>query len=154
MAGNSLAAAAEIVATLSNLSEEQRSPSKGEAYTKSILRDALSEINNPQELKRILTNLANTQELDDSVRNCLNTLMPKVNKLCTAEEAAKSSPGGSKLNDDVRKIKAYVNTTLTKLQSENNQKLTEDRVKYNCWTQVQDTVGSTAKAFFQMQGAS
>lgn len=150
MAENSLAAAAEIVATLSNLSEEQRSSSKDEAYIKSILKNALSEINNPQELKRILTNLASTKGLSDSVRNCLSTLMPKVNKLCTAEEAAKSSPGDAKLNDNVRKIKACVNTVLTKLQSENSQALTKDRIQLNHWTQAQDTVGSMAKAILQI----
>ena len=112
MAENSLAAAAEIVATLSNLSEEQRSSSKDEAYIKSILKNALSEINNPQELKRILANLASTKGLSDSVRNCLDILMPKVNKLCSVEEASKSSPGDSSLNDNVRKIKACVNTIL------------------------------------------
>lgn len=150
MTENSLAAAAEIVATLSNLSETQRSSSKDEVYIKSILRNALSEINNPQELKRILTNLASTKGLSDSVRNCLDILMPKVNKLCTAEEASRSSPGDSKLNDNVRKIKACVNTILTKLQSENSQMLTKDRIQLNHWTQAQDTVGSMAKAILQI----
>ncbi|QZA58383.1 hypothetical protein [Candidatus Rhabdochlamydia porcellionis] len=149
MAENSLAAAAEIVATLSNLSEAQRSSSKDEAYIKSILRNALSEINNPQELKRILTNLASTKGLSDSVRNCLDILMPKVNKLCIAEEASKSSPKDSNLNDDVRKIKTCVNTILAKLQSENSQMLAKDRIQLNHWTQAQDTVGSMAKIILQ-----
>ena len=150
MAENSLAAAAEIVATLSNLSEEQRPSSKDEAYIKSILKNALSEINNPQELKRILANLASTKGLSDSVRNCLDILMPKVNKLCSVEEASKSSPGDSSLNDNVRKIKACVNTILTKLQLENKQRLTKERIQLNHWTQAQDTVGSMARSILQI----
>ena len=153
MAENPLAASAEIVATLSILSEKQRFSSEDEEHIKSIVKIVSSGIDNPQELKRILTNLAGTKELSDSVRNCLGILMPKVNKLCIAEEAAKSSPRDSKLNDNVRKIKACVNTILTKLQSENSQALTKDRVQLNHWTQAQDTVGSMAKAILQIQGA-
>ncbi|HEV3269443.1 MAG TPA: hypothetical protein VGZ69_02200 [Candidatus Rhabdochlamydia sp.] len=149
MAENSLAAAAEVMATLSNLSEEQRSTSKDEAYIKSILNNALSQIHNPQELKRILTNLAETKELSDRVRGCLETLMPKIDKLCSAEEASKSSPGDSTLIDNVRKIKACVNSKLTQLQSENNQELTQDRIQLNRWTQTQENVGSMAKAILQ-----
>lgn len=149
MTENSLAAAAEIVATLSNLSEEQRSSSQDEAYIKSILKNALSEINNPQELKRILTNLAGTKGLSDSVRDCLDILMPKVNKLCIAEEAYKNSPTEAKLRDNVRKIKACVNSVLTKLELENNQVLTKDRIQLNQWNQSQDAVGSMAKAILQ-----
>ncbi len=149
MAENSLAAAAKIVATLSNLSEEQRSSSKDDAYIQSILKNALSEIHNPQELKRILTNLAGTKGLSDSVHSCLNKLMPTIDKLCNAEEASKISPGDSKLIDNVRKIKACVNTILTKLESENKQALTKDRIQLNHWTQAQDTVGSMARAILQ-----
>ena len=149
MAENSLAAAAEVMATLSNLSEEQRPTSKDEAYIKSILNNALSQIHNPQELKRILTNLAEAKELSDRVRGCLETLMPKIDKLCSAEEASKSSPGDSTLIDNVRKIKACVTTKLTQLQSENNQELTQDRIQLNRWTQTQENVGSMAKAILQ-----
>jgi hypothetical protein len=109
----------------------------------------LSEIHNPQELKRILTNLAGTKGLSDSVHSCLNKLMPTIDKLCNAEEASKSSPGDSKLIDNVRKIKACVNTILTKLESENKQALTKDRIQLNHWTQAQDTVGSMARAILQ-----
>ncbi|MDR2539462.1 MAG: hypothetical protein LBC45_02450 [Chlamydiales bacterium] len=150
MPENSLAVLAKIVATLSNLSEEQRSSSKEEMYIKSVLKSALSEKHNPQELKRILTNLASTKGLSDSVRNCLDILMPKVDKLCAAEEASKNSPGDAKLNDHVRKIKACVDSTLTQLQSKNRQALTKDRIECNYWTQTQETVGSMVKAILQL----
>lgn len=139
---NSLAAAAEIVATLSNLSEAQGASSKDEADIKSIL-NAVSGINDPQEMKRILTNFASIKGLSDSVRNCVDILLSKLN---TAEKAAKSSPG----DENVRKIKECVNTILSKLQSENSQALTGCRIQLNQWTQAQNAVDSTAKAILQI----
>lgn len=133
---NSLAAAAEIVATLSNLSEAQGASSKDEADIKSIL-NAVSGINDPQEMKRILTNFASIKGLSDSLRNCVDILLSKLN---TAEKG----------NENVRKIKECVNIILSKLQSENSQALTGCRIQLNQWTQAQNAVDSTARAILQV----
>ncbi|PWU13327.1 MAG: hypothetical protein C5B45_06165 [Chlamydiae bacterium] len=152
MEENSLAVAAKIVATLSNLSEEQCFSPEDEKHIESIIKIVSSGMNNPQEMKRIL-NLISTKELSDSVHNCLHKLMPAIDKLCHAEEAAKSSPEDAQLRFDVKKTTACVTALLTKLQSENKQALTKDRIQWNHWTQTQDTVGPMARAILQISGA-
>lgn len=149
---NPLAAAADIVATLSNLSEKQCSSSEEEKVIKRILDTTRSMIHNPQELKQFLANLARTKDLSDSVHACLDLLMPKVNKLCVAEEKVKISPKDPTLISNVKKIEACVNAKLTELQSENGENLTADRINFNYWTNAEKNVEAISKAILQRQG--
>lgn len=146
---NSLAAAAEIVATLSNLSEKQCSSSKEEEDIKSILNILNSGNKNPAELRKMLTLLAGIESLCSPVRARLDGLMQKLEKLCAAEEKVRISPGDATLIDNANKIKACVNTKLTELQSDNSQKLTANRINHNHWTNAEKNVDTFTKAIFQ-----
>ncbi len=146
---NSLAAAAEIVATLSNLSEKQCSSSKEEEDIKSILNILNSGNKNPAELRKMLTLLAGIESFGTPVRARLDGLMQKLEKLCAAEEKIRISPGDATLIDNANKIKACVSTKLTELQSDNSQKLTANRINHNHWTNAEKNVDSITKAIFQ-----
>lgn len=148
---NSLAeaAAAAIVATLSTLSEKQYSSSKEEEDINSILKILNSGNNNPVELRKMLTLLAGIESLSRPVRARLDGLMQKMESLCAAEEKVRISPKDPTLIDNVNKIKVCVGTKLTELQSENSQKLTENRIIRSNWTSAEKNVESISKAILQ-----
>lgn len=146
---NAFAAAAEVVASLSDLSNKQCSSSQDEGKMQSILITAKSMINNPEELKQYLTNLANLGTLSNSLKEPLSDLLAKVDRLCQAEQKAKASPKDQTLAINARRIEECVNQKLTKLQLNNNQELTADRISRNNWTTAENNVVAISKAILQ-----
>lgn len=146
---NAFAAAAAVVASISELSNKQCSSSSDEGKMQSILSTAKSMINNPEELKQYLTNLANLGTLSNSLKEPLSDLLLKVDRLCEAEQKAKASPTDQTLAMNARRIGECVNQKMTKLQLNNNQELTADRISRNNWTNAENNVVAISKAILQ-----
>lgn len=146
---NPSAKVAEIVATLSDLSNKQCSSSEDEKNMQSILSTARFLSKNPEELKKFLANLASLDSLSSGLRGSLSDLLVKVDELCKVEKKMKVSPKDPRLVTNARKIEACVNAKLTQLECKANEKLTAYRVSCNDWTTAENNVVAISKAILQ-----
>lgn len=146
---NPSAKVAEIVATLSDLSNKQCSSSEDEKNMQSILSTAKFLSKNPEELKKFLSNLASLDSLSSSLRGSLSDLLAKVDELCKAEQKMKVSPKDQTLVTNAKKIEACVNAKLMQLECKANEKLTAYRVSCNGWTTAENDVVAISKAILQ-----